>query len=602
MRRIACESLARGAYQPKPEPLTRLLADPDRFVAWAAGRALQRLPVDQWSDLVVEAESPRAFLAGSIALLAVEPSDATLDAIITRGADVMNGFLNDDDFVDLLRVFQRGLDYGKLTHKNVPDLCKQLSREFPANESPDRVQKINRELTQLLVYLQESSVLERFLGRLESDVSMEEKLNVAFYVRFIEQGWTTDQKLRLLEFYEKAHDLEGGHSLAGYVDNACRDFVATFDDEQRERVFAQALRWPVGALWVLAGLPENPGEKILSQLIELDGRWPKNPSPAEKRLATGVVAVLGRSQDPTAMDHLREQFETKPERREDLAMGLAQSPGGKNWSLLLRALPIVEGVAAQEVLSQLATVNEVAGRLRDDSSDDSLRAEVAREWRALAVNLLARWTGEKPHRSGDSWDQGLAAWQEWFRENYPDDPAPELPAAVAKNKWNYDELLGFLGGDHATQGDPQRGESVFSKAQCIKCHRFGGRGEGVGPDLTTVSQRFQRKEILESLMFPSQVISDQYASKTIVTEEGRTFTGIVAPLGTDSVVVLQSNGQKVTISKDEISETAASRTSAMPEGLLNELSLDEIADLFSYLGTAPKGTKFTVQQRSSLRE
>ncbi len=602
VRRIACESLARGAYQPKPEPLTRLLADPDRFVAWAAGRALQRLPVDQWSDLVVEAESPRAFLAGSIALLAVEPSDATLDAIITRGADVMNGFLNDDDFVDLLRVFQRGLDYGKLTHKNVPDLCKQLSREFPANESPDRVQKINRELTQLLVYLQESSVLERFLGRLESDVSMEEKLNVAFYVRFIEQGWTTDQKLRLLEFYEKAHDLEGGHSLAGYVDNACRDFVATFDDEQRERVFAQALRWPVGALWVLAGLPENPGEKILSQLIELDERWPKNPSPAEKRLATGVVAVLGRSQDPTAMDHLREQFETKPERREDLAMGLAQSPGGKNWSLLLRALPIVEGVAAQEVLSQLATVNEAPEDSETIRQTILCGLKLRENGGALAVNLLARWTGEKPHRSGDSWDQGLAAWQEWFRENYPDDPAPELPAAVAKNKWNYDELLGFLGGDHATQGDPQRGESVFSKAQCIKCHRFGGRGEGVGPDLTTVSQRFQRKEILESLMFPSHVISDQYASKTIVTEEGRTFTGIVAPLGTDSVVVLQSNGQKVTISKDEISETAASRTSAMPEGLLNELSLDEIADLFSYLGTAPKGTKFTVQQRSSLRE
>ena len=353
---------------------------------------------------------------------------------------------------------------------------------------------------------------------------------------------------------------------------------------------------------MLAGLPEDPGQKILSQLIELDERWPKNPSPAEKRLATGVVAVLGRSQDPTAMTHLREQFETKPERREDLAMGLAQSPGGENWPLLLRALPIVEGVAAQEVLSQLANVKQAPEDSETIRQTILCGLKLGENGGVLAVNLLTRWTGEKPHRSGDSWDKGLAAWQDWFRENYPDDPAPELPVAVAKNKWNYDELLGFLGGDHATQGDPQRGESVFTKAQCIKCHRFGGRGEGVGPDLTTVSQRFQRKEILESLMFPSQVISDQYASKTIVTEAGRTFTGIVAPLGTDSVVVLQSNGQKTTISKDEISEIAASKTSAMPEGLLNELSLDEIADLFSYLGTAPKATKITIQPRSKLRE
>ena len=261
VRRIACESLARGGYQPKPEPLTRLLADPDRFVAWAAGRALQRLPVDQWSDLIIEVESPRAFLSGSIAILAMEPPDATLDAIITRGADLMSGFLNDDDFVDLLRVFQRGLDYGKLTHKNVPELCEQLNREYPANEPSDRVQKINRELTQLLVYLQEASVLERFLSVLESNVSMEEKLNVAFYVRFIEQGWTTDQKLRLLEFYEKAHDLEGGHSLAGYVDNACRDFVANFNDEQRERVFAQALRWPAGAYGCWPGCRKIPDKR-----------------------------------------------------------------------------------------------------------------------------------------------------------------------------------------------------------------------------------------------------------------------------------------------------------------------------------------------------
>jgi putative heme-binding domain-containing protein len=220
----------------------------------------------------------------------------------------------------------------------------------------------------------------------------------------------------------------------------------------------------------------------------------------------------------------------------------------------------------------------------------------------LAVKLLSRWTGEKPHRNGAQWDDALAAWQQWFRDNYPDEPAPELPVAAGKNKWSHEELLGYLEGDNATQGDPGRGEAMCAKAQCIKCHRFGARGEGVGPDLTTVSQRFQRKEILESLMFPSQVISDQYASKTIVTAEGHTYTGMVAPFGSDSVVVLQSNGEKVTVPNDEISETTVSKKSAMPEGLLNELSLEEIADLFAYLGTSPKATKITIQQPANRRK
>ncbi|HEV3342427.1 MAG TPA: HEAT repeat domain-containing protein, partial [Pirellulales bacterium] len=45
VRRTACESLARGGYQAPTDRLARLLAEPNRSVAWAAGRALQTLPV-----------------------------------------------------------------------------------------------------------------------------------------------------------------------------------------------------------------------------------------------------------------------------------------------------------------------------------------------------------------------------------------------------------------------------------------------------------------------------------------------------------------------------------------------------------------------------
>jgi putative heme-binding domain-containing protein len=146
-----------------------------------------------------------------------------------------------------------------------------------------------------------------------------------------------------------------------------------------------------------------------------------------------------------------------------------------------------------------------------------------------------------------------------------------------------------LTGPAHAPGNASRGSNVFEKAQCVKCHRFGQRGEVIGPDLTSVSRRFQRKEILESILFPSQVISDQYATQAISTNDGRTITGMVSPVGDGSLIVLQANGEKLTLTKDEIETAQRAKHSAMPDGLLNTLTLEEVADLFAYLTKTPAG-------------
>jgi len=162
-----------------------------------------------------------------------------------------------------------------------------------------------------------------------------------------------------------------------------------------------------------------------------------------------------------------------------------------------------------------------------------------------------------------------------------------LPEDTNENHWTFDELLSYLNTPDAAAASPQRGAAVFAKASCIKCHRFGERGESVGPELTTVSRRFQRREILESILFPSQVISDQYSSKSVTLKDGRSFWGLVAPQPDGALVVLQSDAQKVSVPKDQIEEVRPLKKSAMSEGLLNGLTLDEIGDLFAYLGQSP---------------
>ncbi|MCA9257929.1 MAG: hypothetical protein KDA61_01960, partial [Planctomycetales bacterium] len=104
----------------------------------------------------------------------------------------------------------------------------------------------------------------------------------------------------------------------------------------------------------------------------------------------------------------------------------------------------------------------------------------------------------------------------------------------------------------------------------------------MGPDLSTVGKRFQRKEILESIVYPSHNVSDQYAGRVVVAN-GKAVTGLVTRRGQQGLTVLTTEGNKLELSLSEVDEITASELSIMPEGLLDVLTLEEVADLFAYL-------------------
>jgi putative heme-binding domain-containing protein len=353
-------------------------------------------------------------------------------------------------------------------------------------------------------------------------------------------------------------------------------------------VLAQGADWPNAALGALYKLPEQLDGKLLQDIQRLDEKIATRNGDAEQRLKVGIIAVLARSGDEKSAAYLREIWERDPDRRQAIALGMAQVPGGENWEYLVRSLAILEGESAREVLIRLQSVD------RRPTDPEQIRQVILRGLALKdkggrdAVALLELWTGERLAAGDESWEKGLAAWQQWFSQKYPDRPRAELPVAAQDSKWKFDELLQYLTGSDAAKASAERGEAVFSKAQCIKCHRYGDRGESMGPDLTTVSKRFMKKEVLESVLYPSHVISDRYAAKTIITNSGRQYSGIVAAGSSDELVILQADGQKRTVDSEDIEQVVASKQSAMPEGLLNPLTLEEIADLFAYLGTPPR--------------
>ncbi len=592
VRRQACESLVRSGYAVAPARLLDLLSDSDRQVAFAARRALERLPAAQWRRLVLDDPRTRVFLHGSVALLTVAPERHTALNIIARCERMLAGevrdpksppgFISDHDFTDLLRVLQVAITQGNLKTDDVPALGPLLGREYPSSDAI-----MNRELVRLLVMLGEPTVTARMLEQLQDpEVADIEKIQIALHAPFLKNGWSTEQKMELAGYYETARSLEGGENIANYLDLCARGLLADCTATERQMVLQRGAEWPNVALAALATLPGEIDRQTLGHVIALDRQLSGEESEAVTRLRTGIVATLAGSPADEAAAYLRELYESDPARRETVAVGLAQSPEGENWPLLVRSLSILEGPLSTEVLQKLASVE----RRPDDP--EALRQAILCALRLKdngapqALALLKHWTGMQPVSEGDDWQSQVVAWQTWFRENHPDLPDPRLPVEAEQSKWTYQELLSYLSTSEA--GDAARGGLVFEQAQCAKCHRYGNRGESVGPDLTTVSRRFQQKEILQSIIFPSHVISDQYASQTLLTTKGRTLTGIVAPAGQDAVSVTQPNGNKVLIPQSEIDEIQPSKVSAMPAGLLDPLSLQQIADLFAYLSEPPR--------------
>ena len=88
--------------------------------------------------------------------------------------------------------------------------------------------------------------------------------------------------------------------------------------------------------------------------------------------------------------------------------------------------------------------------------------------------------------------------------------------------------------------------------------------------------------MLESIVYPSHNISDQYAAQ-VATSRDRSFLGQVIPRGSLEVTLLLSDGEKLELSQSDIDDIQPNFQSSMPSELLNALSLQQIADLFASL-------------------
>jgi putative heme-binding domain-containing protein len=160
-------------------------------------------------------------------------------------------------------------------------------------------------------------------------------------------------------------------------------------------------------------------------------------------------------------------------------------------------------------------------------------------------------------------------------------PPPEGPG----REWSLEEATRVASGPLAARNF-SRGKNLYAAAGCHACHRIGGAGSAIGPDLSGLGQRFTVRDILEAIVEPSRTISDQYRMLLVQTTDGRTYSGRVISRD-ETTVHLATNllrpGQSEAIPSAAIASTQVMPVSTMPSGLLNPLNETEVLDLLAYL-------------------
>jgi putative heme-binding domain-containing protein len=143
----------------------------------------------------------------------------------------------------------------------------------------------------------------------------------------------------------------------------------------------------------------------------------------------------------------------------------------------------------------------------------------------------------------------------------------------------------------------EHGKAMYSTTQCATCHHFGNDGGNIGPDLTGAGSRYSVRDLAESILEPSKVISDQYAFQEIKKRDGSVLIGRVIGEEKGDLLVMTNPFAPDATAKVAVNEVV-SRTdyaiSPMPPGLVNMLGQDELLDLLAYLlsGGNPKDKAF----------
>jgi putative membrane-bound dehydrogenase-like protein len=287
---------------------------------------------------------------------------------------------------------------------------------------------------------------------------------------------------------------------------------------------------------------------------KLDGAIRKQMLQAVVQIQPGIASE--------ALQQLLEELKTdRPidSSYRDAAMDAGISIAGKeDTAKLVSALPALKTNMQAAIAERMCRRLDTAQALLTQIVDGKLRKELISPNR---VRLLGTETNEAIK---------VSVVKIWGKINTETNKEREEVVTRMANSLRWD-----------ARGDAERGLAVYDRI-CGQCHLMNGRGYDVGPNITA-NGRGSYEQLLVSVFNPSLVIGDAYKSVTLRTVDGTVVTGLLVEKSDKRTVIKVQGGKEETIPTEEIEEFKQDKKSLMPEGIENQMTAQELADLFALL-------------------
>lgn len=361
---------------------------------------------------------------------------------------------------------------------------------------------------------------------------------------------------------------------------------------------------------------------------DLIGSMLGNPSPEVRTAAVSVLAsqtsgiannawlptlddLLAHSLSPTLLDAIKKlkspHFDTTlqliaADTRQPLSLRLKALDAARSVKLAGDTFAMVKGVLI-DASSSSASKIQAAGMIASAPLQKPQVLEIAPLFATVGPielkTLLPLVRKNKDPETGRALASEIAkspviasAQESHYRTAFADLPPeifetiihPAYAKAVEATEAKKRQLSG-LAERAASSGDPARGKTAFAagKGTCIACHKIGDVGRPIGPDLSHIGAIRTERDLLESILFPSNTLARDYEAHIIETSDGQQLMGVIRSHTAEGLLVVDLTGQEKTIPHQQITGDTTLTTSLMPMGLDQTLAPQELLDLVAWL-------------------
>ncbi len=144
-----------------------------------------------------------------------------------------------------------------------------------------------------------------------------------------------------------------------------------------------------------------------------------------------------------------------------------------------------------------------------------------------------------------------------------------------------------LAAEVKSAGNAEKGRAVFQQPlfACTACHQIGGQGGIIGPELDAVGRGVPLELLIEAVVWPGRQIKEGYVATSVTMKDGRRLQGYkVSESGGELQLKDLGSGQVSRLALAEVKEHQESG-SLMPEGLIVNMTREELRDLVAYLAS-----------------